>query len=158
MSGTIPTDNFTALMISGKYSDLILKCQRTEFKVRRAIVCSQSPVLAAACDRDSKEATSNTIQIDGFDVETVKQMLQFMYTQTYSKLLVRRESNPMPSVTEKPKRRKPSHRILDTSWSPHGFHIVIEKAMRTTRDKDLHHILSVAAAAHVEDHRRRFYK
>lgn len=42
-------------------------------------------------------------------------------------------------------------RILDTSWSPHGFHIVIEKAMRTTRDKDLHHVLSVVAAAHVEE-------
>jgi hypothetical protein len=38
------------LMGSEKYSDLKLVCQRQEFKVHKAIVCTQSPVLAAACD------------------------------------------------------------------------------------------------------------
>ena len=38
------------LMDSEKYSDLKLVCQGLEFKVHKAIVCTQSPVLAAACD------------------------------------------------------------------------------------------------------------
>jgi hypothetical protein len=38
------------LMGSEKYSDLKLVCQGQEFKVHKAIICTQSPVLAAACD------------------------------------------------------------------------------------------------------------
>ena len=37
-------------MGSEKYSDLKFVCQRQEFKVHKAIVCTQSRVLAAACD------------------------------------------------------------------------------------------------------------
>jgi hypothetical protein len=41
-----------ALLIgSEKYSDLKFVCQGQEFKVYKAIVSTQSPVLAAACDR-----------------------------------------------------------------------------------------------------------
>ena len=38
------------LMDSEKYSDLKFMCQGQEFKVHKAIVCTQSSVLAAACD------------------------------------------------------------------------------------------------------------
>ena len=38
------------LMDSKKYSDLKLIYQGLEFKVHKAIICTQSPVLAAACD------------------------------------------------------------------------------------------------------------
>ena len=38
------------MMLSQKYTDLVLCCQGKEFKVHKAIVCTQSPVLAAACD------------------------------------------------------------------------------------------------------------
>ena len=38
------------MMMSQKYTDLVLCCQGKEFKVHRAIICTQSPVLAAACD------------------------------------------------------------------------------------------------------------
>lgn len=36
------------LLGSGDYSDLTLVCEGETFKVHRAIVCSQSPVIAAA--------------------------------------------------------------------------------------------------------------
>ena len=42
------------LRATQKYSDLTLVCEEQEFKVHKAIVCSQSPVLAAACDGDFK--------------------------------------------------------------------------------------------------------
>jgi hypothetical protein len=38
------------LMGSEKYSDLKLVCEGHEFRVHKAIVCSQPPVLTAACD------------------------------------------------------------------------------------------------------------
>ena len=40
----------SSLMKSAKYSDLTLICNEVELRVHRAIVCSQSPVLSAACD------------------------------------------------------------------------------------------------------------
>lgn len=54
MSDSVPSERFAELMISGKYSDLVLECQGKQFKVHRAIVCGHSPVLAAACDSDFK--------------------------------------------------------------------------------------------------------
>src|ERR1700722_18825889 len=38
------------LMGSEKYSDLKLVCEGHVFRVHKATVCSQSPVLTAACD------------------------------------------------------------------------------------------------------------
>ena len=46
--------SYADLLRSEKYSDLVIKCQDEEFKVHKAIVCSQSPVLAAACDGEFK--------------------------------------------------------------------------------------------------------
>ena len=45
------------LRTTGKYSDLTLVCQQQEFRVHKAIVCSQSTVLAAACDGDLKQVS-----------------------------------------------------------------------------------------------------
>ncbi len=42
--------SFAQLMGTEKYSDLKFVCQGKEFKVHKAIVCTQSPVLAAACN------------------------------------------------------------------------------------------------------------
>jgi hypothetical protein len=42
--------NLAHLLKSSRYSDLKVICQDQEFKVHRAIVCAQSPVLAAAFD------------------------------------------------------------------------------------------------------------
>jgi hypothetical protein len=43
--------NLALLMGAEKYSDIKLVCQGQEFKVHKAIVCTQSSVLAAACNR-----------------------------------------------------------------------------------------------------------
>jgi len=51
MSSKTPhTSALAQLMGSEKYSDLKLVCEGHEFRVHKAIVCSQSPVLTAACD------------------------------------------------------------------------------------------------------------
>lgn len=40
--------DFTHLMTSGKFSDLKLVCQGTEFKIHKVVACSESPVIATA--------------------------------------------------------------------------------------------------------------
>lgn len=40
--------DFVHLMRSGQYSDVTLVCQGKEFKIHKLVVCSQSPVIAAA--------------------------------------------------------------------------------------------------------------
>ncbi|KAE8355900.1 hypothetical protein BDV28DRAFT_145699 [Aspergillus coremiiformis] len=68
---------------SGKYSDLTLICQGKQFRVHKAVICSQSPVLAAACDGNFQEALSGTIDVTQFDTSTVDCMIQFLYAGEY---------------------------------------------------------------------------
>ncbi|KAK4444326.1 hypothetical protein QBC34DRAFT_184856 [Podospora aff. communis PSN243] len=63
---------------------LKLVCQSREFLVPRGCVCRQSPVMAAAVRRPLfQEATSNVIQVERFNVETVESMVEFFYTGDY---------------------------------------------------------------------------
>lgn len=210
------------LMRSQKYTDLTLSCQGQEFKVHRAIVCPQSPVLAAVCDGGFKETTSRIIDLNEFDVDTVKQMIMFMYTYTYydndndnvqagpddmpvPEADSKREVEPQiqhlglqpnihqtasqitPETKEKTEEgtgevmrstmlksllfhvkmnsiadyydilelrsfsRKKVKKILNTSWSPHDFPIVMREVFNSTRDKELHDILSEVMAAHIDE-------
>ena len=41
--------------------------------------------------------------------------------------------------------------ILNTSWSPHDFPIVIREVLNSTGDKELHDILSEVMAAHINE-------
>lgn len=46
--GTIHDFELGKLMYSERFSDMTLVCDGHEFKVHKVVVCSQSPVLAAA--------------------------------------------------------------------------------------------------------------
>lgn len=100
------TSRLAPLLVSGEYSDLTLECQGEVFKVHKAIVCSHSPVIAAAVGGNfqvhksgsqrpdnmtvpfhahrhiflvEQEAKTSVVKVDGFDVATVKRMINFMY-------------------------------------------------------------------------------
>lgn len=45
---SISSQIYLTLLESGNYSDLIIDCQGTEFKVHRVLVCPQSPMIDAA--------------------------------------------------------------------------------------------------------------
>ncbi|KAK2748401.1 hypothetical protein FQN55_004339 [Onygenales sp. PD_40] len=70
---------FALLLHSGKYSDCKIVCQGEVFHVHRAVVCTQSPVIAAAIDGGFKESHTSTMHLDDFDVKIVREMLQYLY-------------------------------------------------------------------------------
>lgn len=72
-----------SLLKSAKYSDLELKCNEATFKVHQAILCPRSPVLAAVCDGKFQEALTKEIQVNDTDIDTLKRMLIFLYTDDY---------------------------------------------------------------------------
>lgn len=71
------------LYSSGKYSDMIIKCQDRQWNVHRTVVCLQSKPLAAAVDGYFKEATTGEIDLEEDEPEIVGLMLQFLYKGTY---------------------------------------------------------------------------
>ncbi|KAM0139911.1 hypothetical protein ACHAP3_002972 [Botrytis cinerea] len=80
------------LYTTGKYTDLVVKCQGKEFKVHRAIVCSQSKPLAAALDNGFKEATDGVFDFEDDEPEIVEYMIKFLYDGIYS--VSKRQKHP----------------------------------------------------------------
>ncbi|PQE08263.1 NFX1-type zinc finger-containing 1 protein [Rutstroemia sp. NJR-2017a BVV2] len=97
------TDVFR-LYTSGKYSDLVIKCEDRKFNVHRAIVCTQSRPIAAAIDHgfkvwkalllqcfiidgkyadSEKEASTGEIHLEEDDPEIVELMINFLYNGNY---------------------------------------------------------------------------
>ncbi|KAJ3454150.1 hypothetical protein MRS44_018044 [Fusarium solani] len=71
------------LLHSGEYSDFTLVCQEQQFYLHKAIVCPQSPVIAAALQREFQEARTKVLNVEAFDVATLRRMVNFMYTGEY---------------------------------------------------------------------------
>ncbi|KEY66228.1 hypothetical protein S7711_09254 [Stachybotrys chartarum IBT 7711] len=76
-------NDMSQLMQATEYSDMALICQGIEFKVHRVIVCTQSPVLAAAMRGGFKESQTGIVVIENFPPETVRCMVEFFYTGDY---------------------------------------------------------------------------
>lgn len=73
------------LMETPKFSDLTFVCEGQEIKVHKAIVCTQSPVIDKSTNNEFFiEARTDRIEMDNFDLPTVKRMVEFMYTGKYS--------------------------------------------------------------------------
>ncbi|PGH09653.1 hypothetical protein AJ79_05619 [Helicocarpus griseus UAMH5409] len=72
------------LLISKKYSDCKIACRGEVFHAHKVIICTGSPVIAAALDGSFSEATSGTMCLDEFDITTVKRLLQYLYAGNYA--------------------------------------------------------------------------
>ncbi|KAI0105543.1 hypothetical protein GGR51DRAFT_571839 [Nemania sp. FL0031] len=68
------------------YSDLTLECDGREFKVHRAYICAQSPVMAAALKGNFMEAKTGMLHMS-FDVPSVWRFIEFIYTGDYQVFL-----------------------------------------------------------------------
>ncbi|KAG9256222.1 uncharacterized protein F5Z01DRAFT_734917 [Emericellopsis atlantica] len=84
MAQNAPERTLAQLLATGQPSDLTLSCHGHIFEVHKAIVCSQSPVLKAAVHGPFEEARTGIIKVGGFRPETVRQMVEFLYTTDYN--------------------------------------------------------------------------
>lgn len=76
-------ESTASLLSSEKYSDLTITTQTRSFKVHRAIVCTQSKVLAAMSDSGFKETSTSTLRLEHDDPAAVERMITFLYTGNY---------------------------------------------------------------------------
>ncbi|KAF3479509.1 uncharacterized protein GIQ15_06485 [Arthroderma uncinatum] len=83
MSNTGNGELLKDLLLTGSYSDLKLVCHGQQFNVHKNVVCAQSKVLAAACKGEFEESRTNVINAEVFEPETVRRMINFLYTKTY---------------------------------------------------------------------------
>lgn len=118
------------LLRSGDYSDMTLVCDGQEFKVHKLVMCSLSPVLAAAMKEPfeasiaylsfgrgrrlthEQEAKTGVIQIKDFEAETVAQMVDFLYTGDYKVQTPAEEENTQMADGDE---ATPRH--IDTDWA-----------------------------------------
>ncbi|KAK0837997.1 hypothetical protein LTS02_017858 [Friedmanniomyces endolithicus] len=75
--------NVALLLQTGRFSDLTLVCKDRRFRVHRAIVCSRSPVWAAAAEGGFKEMETKIVEVDIVDPDTLHRALTYLYTGTY---------------------------------------------------------------------------
>ncbi|KUJ17754.1 uncharacterized protein LY89DRAFT_733580 [Mollisia scopiformis] len=73
-----------SLLESGKWSDLVIKCQGREWKCHRTVVCLQSAPLSAMISGEFIEAITGVIDLSENEPDIVNCMIQFMYTNEYS--------------------------------------------------------------------------
>ena len=101
---------------SGKYSDLIISCGEKQFNVHRAIVCTQCPWIAAACDgnfmvglvlhsamlsangRSMQESASGMITIVDETPATVERVIVYLYTSEYDDGSMESHRNDDPKI------------------------------------------------------------
>ncbi|KAG4277783.1 hypothetical protein FPRO04_07026 [Fusarium proliferatum] len=71
------------LLFDGAYSDISIVCGGREFKVHRAIVCTQCEWFAEAFTTPPKKRTIRSLTLDE-DPEVFQHLLEFLYTGTYT--------------------------------------------------------------------------
>ncbi|KAF5529920.1 hypothetical protein FMEXI_13849 [Fusarium mexicanum] len=71
------------LLFDGAYSDISIVCRGREFKVHRAIVCTQCEWFGEAFTTPPKKRTIRSVALDE-DPEVFQHLLEFLYTGTYT--------------------------------------------------------------------------
>ena len=156
-----------SLLGSQKYSDLTLNTRNRSFKLHKAIVCSQSTVLAAMCDSGFKESSTSILRLEHDDPVTVERMLKFLYTGKYdhgdfnsSVCQILMASTLVYSIADKydikglkmlAKAKFESRASL--AWGCEDYPAVVAKVFDTTPDTDvgLRDIVGLACADHIDE-------
>ena len=164
----------TSLLNSEKYSDLTITTQKRSFKVHKAIVCTQSRVLAAMSDGGFKETSTSVLQLNHDDPATVERMITFLYTGTYdpgAPEVPVQDPNPFVgpilmantlvySIADKydieglkALAKLSFEAISFAAWDCEDFPAVVDKVFDTTPESDLglRDVVSVICAKHIDE-------
>ncbi|GAD93082.1 BTB/POZ domain protein [Paecilomyces variotii No. 5] len=71
------------LLDDGSYSDFTIRCKDREWKVHKAIVCSQSDMLDAAVNGRFTEAETGVITLSDDEPEIVDYLIHYFYHHTF---------------------------------------------------------------------------
>ncbi|GBN45691.1 Speckle-type POZ protein-like B [Araneus ventricosus] len=71
-----------SMLDDGTLFDAGLQIGSEVIRVHKNILSARSPVFRAMFAKDTKEATSNTVVIEDTDVDTLRELLLYMYTDT----------------------------------------------------------------------------
>ncbi|KAH6884188.1 hypothetical protein B0T10DRAFT_463072 [Thelonectria olida] len=97
------------LLKSGLYSDFRMKSHGKEFRLHKAVVCTQSTFFATALGGNFKESKTGEVQVDeSYDLETVQRMIDFLYTGEYSVDIPVRDTTKKDSSTATTKPPSPT--------------------------------------------------
>ena len=152
---------------SEKYSDLTVTTQNRSFKLHRAIVCSQSKVLAAMCDSGFKESSTLILRLEHDDEVTIERMLKFLYTGKYShgdlhsllsynliaNTLVYSIADKYDIEGLKVMAKAKFQGLARMAWGCKDYPAVVAKVFDTTPDTDmgLRDIVGLACADHIDE-------
>ena len=165
----------TSLLNSEKYSDLTITTQTGPLKVHKAIVCTQSKVLAAMSDSGFRETSTSNLVLEDDDPATVERMVTFFYTGNYDDgnaaiTATDAESSVGPvlmantlvyAIAEKydigrlKRLANAKFRKIHccTAWKCEEFLNVVSEVFDTTPDQDLglRSVVSNTCARHIDD-------
>lgn len=72
--------NLRDMYIDQKFCDVSFRIGNRTLRAHKLILCARSPVFSAMFDSDMKETSSDSVDIDDLDFDTVNGMLMFLYT------------------------------------------------------------------------------
>lgn len=72
--------DFTEMLLSGRYCDVILEVQGRKFNCHRSIIGARSPVLAAMFEHDMKEKSSGVVSIGDAEPGVFQEFLLYLYS------------------------------------------------------------------------------
>lgn len=75
------SSNIGRLLLNGKYSDLLLRCNGIELRAHRAIVCTQSSWFDRACSGAFQDEYERIIDFPNERPEILYKLLEFLYTE-----------------------------------------------------------------------------
>ena len=67
------------VLAAGKFSDVTISCQEKQFPCHKAILAGRSTVFAAMFTHKMKESLENNVKLVDIDVDTLEEMLFFIY-------------------------------------------------------------------------------
>uniref|UniRef100_A0A0K0E8B6 BTB domain-containing protein n=1 Tax=Strongyloides stercoralis TaxID=6248 RepID=A0A0K0E8B6_STRER len=78
-----PKLSLSGFFNSSKFSDFTIIVDTVEIPVHKIVLSTRSSVFDAMFNSDVTETQSNTLKIDDFRLEVVKEMLRYIYTDIY---------------------------------------------------------------------------
>lgn len=73
------SEDFGSLLETGQFSDITVTCEGVEISAHKVILAARSPVFNAMFNHNMRESETKALNIEDLDMDTVKDMLRYIY-------------------------------------------------------------------------------